>query len=89
MDNELNSNSASWVFFVKASFGVALLAAAMGVVLAPVGLVLKGYMAISALFLVSTTITLSKTMRDEHESKRIVNKISEARTQQLLKEYSE
>ncbi|MCH8498806.1 MAG: hypothetical protein LAT63_10035 [Marinobacter sp.] len=89
MDNEFSSNSASWVFFVKTSFAIALLAAATGVVLAPVDLVLKGYMAISALFLVSTTITLSKTMRDEHESKRILNRISEARTQQLLKEYAE
>lgn len=89
MENELKSNSAGWVFFVKVSFAVALLAAGAGVVLAPVDIVLKGYMAISALFLVSTTITLSKTLRDEHEGQRIVNRISEARTNQLLKEYSE
>lgn len=89
MENELKSNSASWVFFVKVSFAIAVLAAGAGVVLAPVELVLKGYMAISALFLVSTTITLSKTLRDEHEGQRIVNRISEARTNQLLKEYAE
>ena len=89
MDSELTSKSAAWVMFVKISFGVALFAAGAGVVLAPMDLVRKGYMAISALFLVSTTITLSKTMRDEHEAQRIVNRISEARTQQLLKEYTE
>ncbi|MFC4257880.1 YiaA/YiaB family inner membrane protein [Marinobacter lacisalsi] len=89
MENELKSNSASWVFFVKVSFAIAVLAAGAGVVLAPVDIVLKGYMAISALFLISTTITLSKTMRDEHEGQRIVNRISEARTNQLLKEYAE
>ena len=89
MENELKSNSASWVFFVKVSFAIAVLAAGTGVVLAPVDIVLKGYMAISALFLVSTTITLSKTLRDEHEGQRIVNRISEARTNQLLKEYAE
>ena len=89
MDSELKSNSAGWVFFVKVSFAITLFADAAGVVLAPVDLVLKGYMAISALFLVSTTITLSKTIRDEHEHQRIVNRISEARTHQLLKEYGE
>ncbi len=89
MENELKSNSASWVFFVKVSFAIAVLAAGAGVVLAPVDIVLKGYMAISALFLISTTITLSKTLRDEHEGQRIVNRISEARTNQLLKEYAE
>ncbi|PSF05514.1 hypothetical protein C7H09_14520 [Marinobacter fuscus] len=89
MDSELKSNSNSWVFFVKVSFAIALFAAAAGVVLAPVDIVIKGYMAISALFLVSTTITLSKTLRDEHEQQRITNRISEARTHQLLKEYGE
>jgi len=89
MDNEISSHSSSWAFFVKVSFGVALLAATAGIVFAPVGLMVKGYMAISALFLVSSTITLSKTLRDEHESHRIHNRLSEARAQQLLKEYAE
>lgn len=89
MDNELSSNSASWLFFVKVSFALALLATGVGIVFAPIDLLIKGYLGICALFLVSTTITLSKTMRDEHESKRIHNRISEARAHQLLKEYTE
>ncbi|MDX1756100.1 MAG: YiaA/YiaB family inner membrane protein [Marinobacter sp.] len=89
MDNELSSNSNSWLFFVKVSFAVALLATGVGIVFAPTDMLVKGYMAICALFLVSTTITLSKTLRDEHESRRIHNRISEARAQQLLKEYTE
>ena len=89
MENEINSNSSGWVFFVQVSFAVALLATGAGVVFAPSALLVKGYMAVGALFLVSTTITLSKTMRDEHEGKRIHNRISDARAQQLLKEYTE
>ncbi|MDC0661549.1 YiaA/YiaB family inner membrane protein [Marinobacter sp. SS21] len=89
MDNEISSNSASWLFYVKVSFAVALLATGVGIVFAPTDLLVKGYMAICALFLVSTTITLSKTLRDEHESRRIHNRLSEARAQQLLKEYTE
>jgi len=89
MDNEINSNSSGWIFFVKASFAIALLATGAGVVFAPTDLLVKGYMSACALFLVSTTITLSKTMRDEHEGKRIHNRLSEARAQQLLKEYTE
>lgn len=89
MDNEMSSNSAGWMFFVKASFAISLLATAAGVVFSPTDLLVKGYMGICALFLVSTTITLSKTLRDDHESRRIHNRISEARAQQLIKEYSE
>ncbi len=44
---------------------------------------------VDSVSLVSTTITLSKTMRDEHESRRLINKISDAKTKQLIKEFAE
>ncbi len=89
MIETMHSNSKGWLFFVKCSFAIALLATAAGIVFTPTNWLIKGYMGICALFLVSTTITLSKTLRDEHEAQRIYNKISEARTQQLIKEYGE
>ena len=84
-----SSNSSGWIFFVKASFAIALLATGAGVIFSPTDLLVKGYLGVCSLFLVSTTITLSKTLRDDHESRRFHNRISEARTQQLLKEYTE
>ncbi|ARU54525.1 yiaA/B two helix domain family [Oleiphilus messinensis] len=89
MYDELQSNSKSWLFFVKSSFVCALVAMAAGIIFSPAELMVKGYLGVCALFLVSTTITLSKTMRDEHEQSRLVHKISEARTQQLIKEFGE
>ncbi|MGQ7248862.1 YiaA/YiaB family inner membrane protein [Halomonas sp. V046] len=89
MENELRSNSSGWLFFVKVSFVVAVVAMAVGIVITPIDLLVKGYLGICSLFLVSTTITLSKTLRDDHESQRVHNRISDARTQQLLKEYAE
>ena len=50
-------------------------------------LLVKGYMALNSLFLVSATIMLSKTLRDEHEAERLLNKINEAKTNKILKEY--
>ena len=89
MIDQVQSNSTSWLFFVKASFGIALCAMLGGIVLSPIEFIVKAYFALCALFLVSSTITLSKTMRDQHESTRIMNKISEAKTQQLIKDYGE
>ena len=89
MYDEIQSNSNGWLFYVKTSFAIALAATALGIVFAPIDLLVKGYMAICALFLVSTTITLSKTLRDEHESRRLINKISDAKTKQLIKEFAE
>jgi hypothetical protein len=41
---------------------------------------------ISSLFLVFSTITMSKTIRDGHEGSRLHNKISEARTSKMIRE---
>ena len=67
----------------------ALAATAAGILFIPTDFLVKGYMGLCALFLVSTSITLSKTLRDEHENQRLINKISEAKTKQLIKEYAE
>jgi len=39
--------------------------------------------------MVSSTIMLSKTMRDEHETGKLSSKISEAKTNKILQEYAE
>lgn len=90
MENaELNTNTTGWLLFVKLSFVISLLAMAAAIVFMPGDFMLKGYMALNSLFIVSSTIMVSKTLRDEHESKKIINKISEAKTNKILKEYSE
>ncbi|GAA5316523.1 MAG: hypothetical protein AseanaTS_17270 [Candidatus Pelagadaptatus aseana] len=83
---DIQSNSSGWMFFVKASFGVSLVAVALGIVFMPADLLIKGYFSLCSLFLISSTITLAKTMRDEHESNRLINKVSEARTSKMINE---
>ncbi len=90
MENyELQTNSAGWIFYVKASFVVAIAAIICGVILLPGSFIIKGYFALASLFLVSSTITLSKTLRDEHESQKLLNQISSAKTTKMIKEYAE
>lgn len=89
MIENIHGNSSGWLFYVKASFVIAIAAMGLGIVFSPTDILVKGYLGVCALFVVSTTITLSKTMRDEHENQRLFNKISDAKTQQLIKEYGE
>jgi hypothetical protein len=89
MNEHLSSHSAGWLFFVKASFAIALCAMLGGILFSPIEFIVKAYFGLCSLFLVSSTITLAKSMRDQHESQRIMNKIAEAKTQQLIKEYAE
>jgi hypothetical protein len=59
---------------------------ALGIFFLPVELQVKGYLLMSYVFLIGTTFTLSKTIRDEHENKKLASRIDDARTEKLLME---
>jgi len=88
-ESEIQSHSTSWLFYVKAAFGLSLVSMWAGILFMPGSLVIQGYFALSSLFMVSSTITMVKTLRDDHESQRLMNKISEAKTSKILKEFTE
>jgi hypothetical protein len=81
-----SANSGGWVTFTYAQFAVALGMAALGVFFLPVDLQVKGYLLMTYVFLVGATFTLAKTVRDEHENKKWVSRIDDARTEKLLME---
>lgn len=83
----VSRESAAWLFFVRAAFAVALTANAIGIACLPVDVWQRGYLAIGALFLVGATITMSKALRDEHEARRLLHRITEAKAAKILREY--
>ena len=86
-ENIAMPSSSSWILFVKLTFAVSLISMGLFIFFMEGSLLVKGYMALNSLFLVSATIMLSKTLRDEHEAERLLNKINEAKTNKILKEY--
>jgi len=81
-------DSPSWVFFVKVSFACALGGMLFGVVMmGEVPIWMRGYLILGTLFLTGATFTLSKTLRDQFEASKLINKLAQARTEKLLKEY--
>jgi len=86
---DMQSHSGGWLFFVKASFGAALAAMGAGILFMPGELMVQGYFALCALFLVSATINLAKTLRDQHEGQRLLNRISDAKAQKILREMND
>ena len=80
-------DSPGWQFFVKVSFTVALAGMVFGISVMPVEIWVRGYMILGSLFLVGSTFTLAKTMRDEFESAKLINQIAQARAEKLLQEY--
>jgi hypothetical protein len=79
-------NTAAWISFTYIQFAAALAMAALGICLAPVDLTVKGYLGMALLFSIGATFTLAKTVRDEHEARRITNRLDDARAEKLLME---
>lgn len=81
-------HSAAWIAQSWISFIVALLSTTWGILYLPMEGWAKGYMALSFAFTVSSTISISKTTRDMHESNSISAKVEEARVEKILATHS-
>jgi hypothetical protein len=77
----------AWIFFVWTSFSLALLLMTLGIWYAPVNLWIKGYLTMGLFFTVGASFTLSKTVRDNHEAQRMISRVVDAKTEQILAEY--
>ena len=88
-ESNLQANSTSWLLFIRLTFGISIAAMAAFIFFMDGSLLMRGYLALNSLFMISATIMMSKTMRDEHEAQSLIHKISEAKTNKILKEYTE
>ncbi|MEE7474852.1 YiaA/YiaB family inner membrane protein [Methylobacterium hispanicum] len=77
-------HSSNWVSFTYASFAGSVAMVALGIVFMPIDIWLKGYFAMGTVMLIQSCVTMTKTVRDVHESRRMVNRIEDARTERLL-----
>jgi hypothetical protein len=87
-DNAMNpttsNHSGAWVTFTYANVVASLFLTLGGIYFLPIDLWIKGYMLMGVTMLVSSTVTATKTVRDVQEAGKLVNKIEDAKTEQLL-----
>jgi len=88
MNQTIQPHSNAWVTFTYTSFAASAFLVAIGIFFLPVDLWMKGYLAMGIVMLVQTCITLTKTVRDVHESGKLVNRIEDAKAERLLMEVS-
>ncbi|BAM92324.1 hypothetical protein S58_63500 [Bradyrhizobium oligotrophicum S58] len=88
MNQNAQPHSSAFVTFSYASFGASAFLVALGVFFMPIDLWMKGYLTMGIVMLVQTCVTLTKTLRDRHESGKLVNRIEDARAERLLMEVS-
>ena len=71
-----------------AAFIIAGVGVLAGIVMLEADLAAKAFLAMSYLFSLTATITLSKVSRDNHEARKIINKVETAKTERFLNESS-
>ena len=81
-----NSNSKSFYNLSWIAFGISFIGMAVGLVYMEADLSMKGFLAMSYFFSITSCFTLAKVVRDRHESERFVNKVENAKTEKFLSE---
>ncbi|HEX6420070.1 MAG TPA: YiaA/YiaB family inner membrane protein [Acidimicrobiales bacterium] len=80
------AHSSAWVTQTYISFAVSLGAFAAGVAYLPADAWMRAFLGISGLYAVTSAISLSKTVRDQHEARSVVARVDEAKLERLLAE---
>jgi hypothetical protein len=86
----MNSQSKpSTAFYLQSitSFGISLAAVVIGILSLPVGIWMRGFLAVGLLYVVTSTFTLAKVVRDHQEANSVHGRIDQARVEKMLSEH--
>jgi hypothetical protein len=84
MNTQNQPHTGAWVAFNYANMAIALAMTVGGILFLPIDIWIKGYLLMGVAMLLSSSISVTKTVRDVQESARLLNKIEDAKTEQLL-----
>lgn len=76
-------------FYVQAaaSFAVSLVSVTIGIAWLPMTAWQRGFLAVGLVFLVSSTFTLAKCVRDRQETQEVTHRVDQARIDKILTEH--
>ena len=83
----IQEHSSAWIAQTWISFIISISATSIGIIFLPVNAWTKGFMGMGLVFTVGSTVSLTKTQRDIHESVKLTSKIEEARVEKILTEH--
>ncbi len=87
--NTIATSKTTTAFSVQAatSFAIALFAVILGIAYLPVDTWMRSFLAVGTLFLVSSSFTLAKVVRDAQEQAAVSARLDQARVDKLLAEH--
>ena len=81
-----NANTKSFYNMAWIAFALSFVGMALGIFYMEANLAVKGFLAMSYLFSVTSCFTVAKVVRDKHESEKFINKVENAKTEKFLSE---
>jgi hypothetical protein len=86
-NEDIQRDTGAWIFQVWASFALATITTGIGIAYLPLDAWVRAFLGMGLIFSVGSALTLSKTIRDNHEAKRLLNRLSDAKTEKMIREY--
>jgi hypothetical protein len=76
-------------FYVQSaiSFGVSLTGVALGIVYLPVNMWIRAFLGLGLLYVVTSSFTLAKCVRDHQETSTVVSRVDQARLDKILTDH--
>jgi hypothetical protein len=81
------SNTAAYYVQAVVSFAISLTAMGLALIYLPAAGWVRAFLALGLLFVVTSTITLSKVIRDRQEVSEVTKRVDQARLDKLLTEH--
>lgn len=85
--DDIQRDTAAWIFQVWASFALSTVTTAIGIAYLPLDAWVRAFLGMGLVFSVGSALSLAKTLRDNHEAKRLLNRLSEAKAEKIIREY--
>jgi hypothetical protein len=86
-NEDVQRDTPAWIFQVWASFALSIGTTAVGIAYVPLDPWIRAFLGMGLLFSVGSALTLAKTLRDNHEAKRLINRLSEAKAEKIIREF--
>ncbi|MDA8372400.1 MAG: YiaA/YiaB family inner membrane protein [Nocardiopsaceae bacterium] len=82
-------STATTAFYIQSaiSFGVSALGLGAGIAYLPVDMWMRSFLALGMLYVITSTFTLAKCVRDRQEESSVTSRVDQARLDKLLAEH--
>ncbi len=88
MENHgIEKNTSGHRIQVYISFAVSTCMTLGGIWMLPCGVWERAFLFLGMMFTIGSCLTLAKTVRDDHESQKLINRIHKAKTERILKDF--